>query len=36
MERIGRNHFHTGIPAALGIEEIRPQIATQTSNPNNS
>ncbi|MGB1619338.1 MAG: SulP family inorganic anion transporter [Flavobacteriales bacterium] len=36
MERIGRNHFHTGIPAALGIEEIRPQIATQTFNPNNS
>ena len=36
MERIGRNHFHTGIPAALGIEEIRPRIATQTSNPNNS
>lgn len=36
MERIGRNHFHTGIPAALGIEEIRPRIATQTINPNNS
>ena len=36
MERIGRNHFHTGIPAALGIEEIRPRIATQTFNPNNA
>ena len=36
MERIGRDHFHTGIPAALGIEEIQPQIATQTFNPNNS
>lgn len=36
MERIGRDHFHTGIPAALGIEEIRPRIATQTFNPNNS
>lgn len=36
MERIGRDHFHTGIPAALGIEEIRPRIATQTFNSNNS
>lgn len=36
MERIGRNQFHTGIPAALGMEEIRPRIATQTFNPNNS
>lgn len=36
MERIGRDHFYTGIPAALGMEEIRPRIATQTFNPNNS
>lgn len=36
MERIGRDHFHTGIPAALGTEEMRPRIATQTFNPNNS
>ena len=36
MERIGRNQFHTGIPAALGMEEIRPRIATQTFNPNKS
>jgi SulP family sulfate permease len=36
MERIGRYQFHTGIPAALGMEEIRPRIATQTFNPNNS
>lgn len=36
MERIGRDHFHTGITAALGMEEIRPRIATQTFNPNHS
>lgn len=36
MERIGRDHFYTRIPAALGMEEIRPRIATQTFNPNNS
>ena len=36
MERIGRDHFYTGIPAALGMEEIRPRIATQPFNPNNS
>jgi SulP family sulfate permease len=36
MERIGRDHFHTGIPGALGIEQMRPHIATQTFNPNNS